>query len=228
MRGGSSQPWLARASDDRQYVVKFAGAGAGPEALAAELVVSRMARTWRMPVPRTLPIELTSEVPRAGTDEHWDVLDASRGLNLAIEVVADAATVDVRTEAIAADVLAPLVVLDSLFANADRTNLSSNLVRDAHGKLWLIDHGSCRFLHRPGVPTSFSLYSNHFLAGTSWIDWIAEAPARLSEVQISNALSDLPDHWMTSVPIQPADLVGHLVGLVAGFARWVDGQSQRG
>jgi hypothetical protein len=43
LREGGSLPGLVEADDDGMYVVKFRGAGQGPKALIAELVVGQLA-----------------------------------------------------------------------------------------------------------------------------------------------------------------------------------------
>jgi len=53
LREGSSLPALVEADDEREYVIKFRGAGHGAKALIAELVVGEIGRAlapW--PAPR--------------------------------------------------------------------------------------------------------------------------------------------------------------------------------
>ena len=51
LREGGSLPGLVEADDDGLYVVKFRGAGQGPAALVAEVVVGELARALGLLVP---------------------------------------------------------------------------------------------------------------------------------------------------------------------------------
>ena len=51
LREGGSLPGLVEADDDGLYVVKFRGAGQGPGALVAEVLVGELARALGLPVP---------------------------------------------------------------------------------------------------------------------------------------------------------------------------------
>ena len=49
LREGGSLPGLVEADDDGLYVLKFRGAGQGPRALVAEVIVGELARTAGLP-----------------------------------------------------------------------------------------------------------------------------------------------------------------------------------
>ena len=51
LREGGSLPAVVEADDDGLYVLKFRGAGQGPKALIAELVVGELGRALALPVP---------------------------------------------------------------------------------------------------------------------------------------------------------------------------------
>lgn len=214
---GSSQPWVARASDGTRYVVKFRGAGPGPYALAAEYVVNTLALRWGYPVPQTEPIWLNADTARVGTDEFWDVLDASVGWNLGVRWLPEATNVALGAAAdIPPAVADAMCVLDRLFANYDRTAVSNNLIRDADGGLWLIDHGSCRFLHAALEPHgAFELASNHFLGDAPTQ---LTAPPALSEAELAAALAPLPDVWLQALGLSRERLITGLTRRIAAFA----------
>ena len=65
LREGGSMPGLVEGDDDGLYVLKFRGAGQGPKALAAEVVVGELARSLGLPVPELVLIELDAELARA-------------------------------------------------------------------------------------------------------------------------------------------------------------------
>ena len=86
LREGGSLPGLVEADDDGLYVVKFRGAGQGPKALAAEIVVGELARALGLPVPELVLVELDGEMARAEPDpEIQDLIRASAGLNLGVD-----------------------------------------------------------------------------------------------------------------------------------------------
>jgi len=71
---GSSQPWFCLLDDGTEWLVKFSGAGPGPDALLAEYIANALGRLWGLPIPAAKPVRWDLSVPRAGTDEFWDVL----------------------------------------------------------------------------------------------------------------------------------------------------------
>ena len=80
LREGGSLPALVEADDDGLYVLKFRGAGQGPKALVAEVVVGELARALGFPVPELVLIELDATIGRAEPDrEIQDLLLASGG-----------------------------------------------------------------------------------------------------------------------------------------------------
>src|SRR5919202_1418621 len=58
LREGGSLPGLVEADDDGLYVLKFRGAGQGPKALVAEVVVGELARALDFTIPELALIEL--------------------------------------------------------------------------------------------------------------------------------------------------------------------------
>ena len=192
---GSSEPWFCLLDDQSIWLVKFVGAGPGPSALLAELVANSLGRLWGLPIPQAEPVVLDATVPRAGTDEFWDVLDASRGLNLGIKLIPDATDTIPSSEAFGPR-LSALVAFDTLMENWDRTELSRNLLKDANDKLWWIDHGSCRFLHNLETLSRPALPSNHFMAGQKLSDPGAPftLPALSSEA-VHALIAESPGPW---------------------------------
>ena len=86
LREGGSLPGLVEADDDGLYVVKFTGAGQGPRALVAEIVVGLLGQALGVRVPELALIEVDAEIGRREPDEEvQDLVAASAGLNLAMD-----------------------------------------------------------------------------------------------------------------------------------------------
>src|SRR5688500_16618381 len=146
LREGGSLPAIVEADDDGLYVLKFRGAGQGPKALAAEVVVGELARALGLPVPELVLIELDPELARAARDpESQHLIRACAGVHLRIDSLPASLAyppADPPEPELAADV----VWLDALVENVDRTPRNPNLLR-WHGRLFLIDHGAALYVH---------------------------------------------------------------------------------
>jgi hypothetical protein len=195
---GSSQPWFCLLEDGSEWLVKFAGAGPGREALLAEHVANALGRHWGLPIPETQVVWLDPTIEKAGTDEFWDVLAASAGHNLAIKKISQA-------ENVVPDTSLPMATLDSmrafdaLLANWDRTALSRNLLRDSAGTLWWIDHGSCRFLHALSARSAPKLPANHFLATSAPAAFDARAFVCPDQAVLERLVDSAPVEWVAAL-----------------------------
>lgn len=136
-------------TDGGRFFTKLRGAGDGPAALVAEIIVARLAEAIGLRVPARALVELGPNVPSDdGDPERHALLRASVGLNLGFEPLDGAR--DLRAEdvpRIAADEAAGVAWLDGLVQNPDRTPRNPNLMLRG-GRLWLIDHGSSLPFHR--------------------------------------------------------------------------------
>ena len=95
LREGGSLPGLMEADDLGTYVVKFTGAGQGPKALVAEIVVGELGRLLGVAVPELALIDVDPEIGRREPDEEVQALvTASAGLNLAVDFLPGAVGYD--------------------------------------------------------------------------------------------------------------------------------------
>ena len=175
LREGGSLPGLMEADDDGLYVAKYRGAGQGPAALVAEVVVGELARRLGLPVPELVTLGAAapswrgpSPTPRSRTCS-----TPAPGINLGVDFLpgalpfTPAAVADIDPE-LAADV----VWLDALTTNVDRTPRNPNLLV-WHGRTWLIDHGAALFRQhgaRPLASTAhepFPSIADHVLLGAA-------------------------------------------------------------
>jgi hypothetical protein len=204
LREGGSLPALVEADDDGLYVLKFRGAGQGPKALVAEVVVGELARGLGLPVPELVLVELDPAIGRAEPDpEIQDLLLASGGLNLGVDFLPGALPFSPAAgPAPDAGFAAEVVWLDALVTNVDRTPQNPNLL-EWHRRVWLIDHGAALYWHHTSPPADpgaarFEAIGEHVLL--PYAGSIAEADARLAPRATPALLAELaaavPDAWL--------------------------------
>lgn len=148
LREGGSLPAVVD-TEDGLFVAKFRGAGQGPRALIAELVVGLLARTLGLPVPDLAIIALSHQFGRNEPDpEIRDVLRASAGLNVGLRYLDGAFNYDDHAAGtlVSPDLAARIVWLDAFLTNPDRTARNPNLLIWDR-RPWLIDHGSALYFH---------------------------------------------------------------------------------
>jgi hypothetical protein len=205
MREGSSLPALVEASDGREYVIKFRGAGHGQKALIAELVGGEIGRALGLPVPEIVLAALPDEIARAEPDQEVrDLLGWSVGLNIGLEFVPGALAKDLsQPPSEGPDWAADVVWFDSLITNPDRTPRNSNLI--VHdGRTWLIDHGSALYIHHSWQEPDeharrpFDRIADHiflpFAGALPEAD--ARLAARLDPAMLDAVLALIPGEWL--------------------------------
>jgi hypothetical protein len=205
LREGSSLPALVEADDDREYVIKFRGAGHGEKALIAELVVGEIGRALGLPVPEIVLATLPEEIARAEShDEIRDLLGWSVGLNIGLAFVPGAMASDMtRPPAEGPEWAAGVVWFDDLTINPDRTPRNANLVV-GDAKTWLIDHGSALYVHHawdePDAHAArpFDRIGEHILLpfAASIEDADARLASRLDGSVIGRIVDAIPDEWL--------------------------------
>ncbi len=238
LREGGSLPGLVEADDDGTYVVKFTGAGQGPKALVAEIIVGELARHLGILVPELALIELSVEIGRREPDEEVQaLLAASEGLNLAIDFLPGSVGYDKSFELMAEDA-ARVVWLDAFAANVDRSARNTNLLI-WHRNLYAIDHGAClRFHHAWGSPENFAVapynYDDHVLATKGRVRSVHERlSAQVSTDVLRTIVALVPDAWLLPDPTRPdpkapadapaarAAYVEYLMARLAAAERWL-------
>jgi hypothetical protein len=221
LREGGSLPGLVEADDDGLYVLKFRGAGQGPKALAAEVVVGELARGLGLRVPELVLIELDPDLARAEPDpEIQDLIRASAGANLGVDFLPGALPY-APAHPPDRELAAAVVWLDALVENIDRTPRNPNLLV-WHGRLWLIDHGAALFVHHgTGDPLAlaqrpFAAIRDHVLLPAAGS--IMDADSRLAPLaRPETATALIPDGWA-----DPVAYAGHLARRLEAPRRWVE------
>jgi hypothetical protein len=213
LREGGSLPAIVEADDDGLYVLKFRGAGQGPKALIAELVVGEIGRALGLPVPEIVFVELDAAL--AGTEpdpEIQDLLKASAGLNLALDYLPGSVMFDPLVEKLSPELASSVVWFDAYTTNVDRTPRNANMLI-WHKRLWLIDHGAALYFHhawadyRAQSTNAFTHVKDHILlqSATQLREVDAAFSERLTVEIINSIVSLIPDLWLlTDSPFESA------------------------
>lgn len=204
LREGGSLPAVVETGDGDLFVVKFRGAGQGPRALLAELIVGLLAREVGLPVPDLALIEVDAALGRGERDpEIQDLLRASQGLNVGLRFLEGAFNFDPSAAGglVDPELAADLVWFDALVTNPDRTARNPNLL--IHGRRpWLIDHGAALFAHHAWdrvdearTRSPFEAIRDHVLLGRSAdLDEADHRMAgRLTPAAVEGVLDALPE-----------------------------------
>lgn len=148
LREGGSLPAVVD-TDDGLWVVKFRGAGQGPRALIAELVVGLIADALGLPVPALAAVEVPEGLAAdQGDPEIRELVAASHGMNVGLRYMDGAFNYDPTAagDLIDAGLAAAVVWLDAYVTNPDRTARNPNLMVWGR-RPWLIDHGTALYAH---------------------------------------------------------------------------------
>ena len=238
LREGGSLPGLMEADDLGTYVVKFTGAGQGPKALVAEIVVGELGRSLGIAIPDLVLIDVHPEIGRREPDEEvQELVTSSAGLNLGIDFLPGAVGYD-RSFSVPREEAARVLWLDGLVANVDRSARNTNLLI-WHRRLWAIDHGAClRFHHAWGAPESFAVgayrWSDHVLTGRGDPRTVHDELARLvTGERLDAVMAHVPDAWLGPDPARPdpsappdaasarTAYTEHLLARLAAADRWL-------
>ncbi|MBY5160879.1 HipA family kinase [Salsipaludibacter albus] len=208
LREGGSLPGIVEATDLGTYVAKFRGAGQGPAALVAEVVVAGLARRLGLRVPDLVALELDPGIGRLEPDpEIQHLLVSSAGTNLGVDWLPG--SVGFEPAGFDVDPLeaARVMWLDALTVNVDRTWRNPNLLV-WHGDLWLIDHGAALVWQHQWPPASGAAtrrleLSDHvlapFTADLADADLAAVDQALATRVDpgvLHDVLADVPTAWL--------------------------------
>jgi hypothetical protein len=216
LREGGSLPGLVEADDDGMYVIKFRGAGQGAKALIAELVAGEIARAVGLRVPTIVFVDLDVDLARTEPDpEIQDLIQASAGLNIALDYLPGSVMYDPVVEKIDAELASKIVWFDAYVTNVDRTARNTNLLM-WHRRMYLIDHGAALYFHhswdhyRQRSRDPFALVKDHVLLRLA--DRLQEVDTVLTGLVqpdvLRGILECVPDSWLaTNTPFASPDAV---------------------
>jgi hypothetical protein len=206
LREGGSLPAVVD-TDDGLYVVKFRGAGQGPRALVAELIVAGLAALLDLPVPDIAIVDVPPPFGRSEPDpEIRDLLRASHGVNVGMRYLDGAFNFALAAagHVIPPDFASRLVWLDAYVTNPDRTHRNTNLLVWERSP-WLIDHGAALYAHHDWASvddvrtrTPFPLIRDHVLLEGATDLAAADdfAVARVTGAALRDILDHVPDELL--------------------------------
>lgn len=200
---GGSLPAIVEADDDGLYVVKFRGAGQGPKALIAELIVGELARALGLPVPEIVIVRLDADLARTEPDpEIQQLVKASVGLNVGLDYLPSSVMFDPLVDRVDAKLASSIVWFDAYVSNVDRTARNANLLT-WHRRLTLIDHGAALYFHHDWERAfershdPFTRIRDHILL--PWASELAAVDAdmsRIDEKLIRDCVDRVPAAWL--------------------------------
>ncbi len=209
LREGGSLPAIIEADDDGMYVIKFRGAGQGPRVLVAELIAGEIGRALGLPIPEVVFVELDGNLGRNEPDgEVQDLVEASAGLNLALDYLPSALAFDaIGARDIEPGLASRVIWFDAYITNVDRTARNTNMLL-WHRRLWLIDHGAALYFHhtwsdylaRGEAP--FVAIKDHVLLPAAIAIADADAALRplLTDALIDSVVALIPAEWLVGEP----------------------------
>jgi hypothetical protein len=204
LREGGSMPALVEADDEGLYVVKLRGAGQGPKALVAEIVVGELGRALGLPVPELVLVDLDPHLPDAEPDpEIQELLAASAGINVGMDFLPGSLPYSPAGDiAVDPELAARIVWLDALTENVDRTARNVNMLI-WHRELWLIDHGAALYRQHAGfTPGSsrggFAAIADHVLlpVASSILEADAELAAKVDRALLDRVTGMVSENWL--------------------------------
>ena len=210
LREGGSLPAVVDTDADGSFVVKFRGAGQGPRALVAEVLVALIAQALDLPVPRPAVVDLEDGFGRSEPDpEIQDILRGSVGANFGLEFLHGAMAYDPAVDdgLLTPEVAADIVWLDAYVTNVDRTARNTNLLVSAE-RVWLIDHGAALFFHhrwtgwQQRIQLPFPQIAEHVLLSRAGDLEAADARLRprLDPTRMAAIVQSIPEDWLGDEP----------------------------
>jgi hypothetical protein len=233
LREGGSLPAVVEADDLGTYVAKFRGAGQGPKALVAEVIVGELARRLGLRVPDLTVLDIDPLIARAEPDQEiQDLLRASAGANLGVDFLPGALGFDPVAHPVDAALASRVLWLDAYTENVDRSWRNPNLLV-WHGEVWLIDHGASLYFHHNWARAAAAVRrrydaGDHVLApfATALADATADLAGRITADLLAEVLDLVPDDWLADPGFDHPDAaraayVDHLTARVAAVAEWL-------
>jgi hypothetical protein len=228
LREGGSLPGVVEGNDLGTYVLKFHGAGQGPKALVAEIIVGELFRRLGLRVPELKLMELDPVIGRSEPDEEiQELLIRSGGLNLAVDFLPGSFGYDGSSGTPSPQEQARILWLDAYVANVDRSWRNTNMLV-WHKELWLIDHGAALYFHHSWASaekftaTPYNASDHVFRdAAPAVASLDTKLAAAITPELLSEVVALVPDEWLLDGDRDR--YVGHLLARLEDRSAWLPG-----
>ncbi|TDD59541.1 aminotransferase class I and II [Kribbella antibiotica] len=228
LREGGSLPGVVEGNDLGTYVIKFQGAGQGPKALVAEIIVGELFRRLGLRVPELKLIELDPAIGKSEPDQEIQhLLVRSAGLNLAVDYLPGSFGYDGSAGNPGDDAMAKILWLDAFVANVDRSWRNTNLLV-WHKNLWLIDHGAALYFHHSWMSAEkfaslpYDADDHVFSVAAPAVPAVAEElVAAITSELLTEVIALVPDEWLGDGDRER--YLGHLLARLEQRATWQPG-----
>jgi hypothetical protein len=228
LREGGSLPGVVEGNDLGTYVLKFHGAGQGPKALVAEIIVGELFRRLGLRVPELKLMALDPAIGKSEPDyEIQELLIRSAGLNLAVDFLPGSFGYDGSSGKPDDATMARILWLDAYVANVDRSWRNTNLLV-WHKDLWLIDHGAALYFHHSWMSAERFTELPYDAADHVFADVApavpgmdAELAAAITPELLVEAIGLVPDEWIAEGDRER--YLGHLTARLADRSAWLPG-----
>ncbi|WP_405060243.1 aminotransferase class I and II [Kribbella sp. NBC_01505] len=228
LREGGSLPGVVEGNDLGTYVIKFHGAGQGPKALVAEVIVGELFRRLGLRVPELKLILLDPVIGKSEPDyEVQTLLTNSAGLNLAVDFLPGSFGYDGSAGNPGDEGMAKILWLDAFVANVDRSWRNTNLLV-WHKQLWLIDHGAALYFHHSWMSEekfatlAYDADDHVFSSAAPGVPAIAdELAAAITPELLTEVIALVPDEWLGEGDRER--YLGHLLARLEQRAAWQPG-----
>jgi hypothetical protein len=230
LREGGSLPGIVEGDDLGTYVLKFHGAGQGPKALVAEVIVGELYRRLGLRVPELKLMDLDPVIGRSEPDEEvQELLVRSGGLNLAVDFLPGSFGYDGSTGRPSDEESARILWLDAFVANIDRSWRNTNMLV-WHKQLWLIDHGATLYFHHSWTAVERFVAAAYDAADHVFRDADARTvddamTASITSDLLTEVVSLVPDEWVGSGDRER--YVEYLSARLADRSTWLPGGGGR-
>jgi hypothetical protein len=228
LREGGSLPGVVEGNDLGTYVLKFHGAGQGPKALVAEVIVGELFRRLGLRVPELKLMQLDPAIGKSEPDEEiQDLLIRSAGLNLAVDFLPGSFGYDGSSGKPDDATQARILWLDAFVANVDRSWRNTNLLV-WHKNLWLIDHGAALYFHHSWMSAEKFAGLSYDANDHVFRDIAAAVPdvdaalaAEITPSLLTEVIDLVPDEWISEGDRER--YFGHLTARLADRSAWLPG-----
>ncbi|NJL23958.1 MAG: hypothetical protein HC902_01395 [Calothrix sp. SM1_5_4] len=200
------------------------GNGKDARGLINEYLVNRAAANLGWEVPDVVLVRIPDDFLTEFDDAEFNnVLRRSAAANLGIRYSEECEPVPAALmNRLPVLLLQHMLAIDVFFSNHGRSsnNDNENVVRDATGRLWLVNHSDCRFLDENVLTRGFALPPHHLLEKEKGLLLSRDKLIRLGDPSLyARALTEIPDDWLKDSGLTRERIESAIATRIAQIAR---------